>query len=252
MLNKLITFCNDLRYKLTEPVMLRLARLGWRDENEPLISIYVPTLNRPKLLIERCVKSILAQTYENWELIIIDDGSDVGYAGDPAFWNKRIYFRCLPPRKHPKSKKADWLLGPTRASNYALKLCSGKWIARNDDDDVWSPDHLEVLLKFAQKGNYEFVYGAYEEERHNKKKVIDAKWPPAIQTTLYRNYLKLFKFNKHCWRKEWDRNNDIDLPVRMRNAGVRMGFLNKVVTYVYPRPGEDTIGWEAVREKEKG
>jgi hypothetical protein len=134
-------------------------------------------------------------------------------------------------------------------------MAQGKWIARIDDDDIWTSDHIEALLTFAQKGKYEFVSAVYKTERHGQKMIIDAKGDtPRIggtQTWLYRSYLRFFKYNINCWRKSWNRVNDIDLQVRMHQAGVRMGFLNKVVAAVLPRPGEVTVGLEAYKLTEE-
>jgi hypothetical protein len=63
--------------------------------------------------------------------------------------------------------------------------------------------------------------------------------------------LRFFKYNVNCWRKSWNRTNDTDLPIRMYRAGVRMGFLDEVLAYVLPRPGEETIGLDAYKSKEK-
>ena len=247
-----------MQYGLTEPVMLRFARRKWKHKRDPLISVYIPTYNRPKLLVERGLVSVLRQTYKNFEVIIVDDGTSK--PGNtlwlwPFLRDKRwsIKYFWLPPERKLKNKKDRWLLGPTRAANYALSLCGGDWRARNDDDDIWTEDHLEKLLRFAQQNDYEFVTAAqrWEYPDHNEIKT----WQDdmgimekigGIQTSLYRGYLKFFKFNKHCWRKKWNANNDIDLPTRMHKAGVRMGFLNEVVTIVKPRPGETKIGLEAV------
>ena len=64
-------------------------------------------------------------------------------------------------------------------------------------------------------------------------------------TWLYRSYLKFMKYNPDCWRKEWNKVNDIDLSLRLFHAGTRMGFLNEVHAYVLPRSGEDTVGLDA-------
>ena len=59
------------------------------------------------------------------------------------------------------------------------------------------------------------------------------------------------KFNIDCWRKSWNRVNDIDISIRMFKAGVRIGFIDKLLAFTHPRPGEDTIGLEAYLEAEK-
>jgi glycosyltransferase involved in cell wall biosynthesis len=215
----------------------------------------------------------LEQTYKNLELVIIGDHctddteSRISKIKDP-----RVRFYNIPKRgwRYPETAENHWLAGPVVAANTGLSMTKGKWIARIDDDDTWSPDHIEDLLKVAQKGNYEFVSAQCVEEHHGVKrtdtgiKALDPyytrKSVPApddcsriggTQTWLYRSYLKFFKYNINCWRKNWNRVNDIDLSQRIFCAGVRMGFLDKVVAYILPRPGESTVGLEAYQLQEK-
>jgi len=63
--------------------------------------------------------------------------------------------------------------------------------------------------------------------------------------------LSCFKYNIHCWRKSWNKVNDTDIQQRIYEAGVRMGFLDRVVATIVPRPGETTIGLEAYLTAEK-
>ncbi|MCS7214653.1 MAG: glycosyltransferase family 2 protein [Thermodesulfovibrio sp.] len=257
--DKIISTLNSIRYALTEPIILRIMRIlhekDYKDKNEnPLISVYTPTYNRAQLLIERAVNSVLNQTYKNFEYIIVGDCCTdnteelISKIKDP-----RIRFYNLPKRgyRYPPTVENHWFAGPVVPANFALKMVRGKWIARIDDDDIWTSDHLEVLLKFAQEGNYEFVSSSYIAVRHGKEILVDVKdQHPRIggtQTWLYRSYLKFMKYNIHCWRKKWNRVNDTDLQDRFYKAGVRIGFLEKVTCYVIPRPGEETIGLEAYR-----
>lgn len=263
MKDKLISGFNSFRYALTEPNRLRLVRVRYDHfysslGDVPLISVYTPTYNRGELLIERAVDSVLKQTYKNFEFIIVGDHCTdntedlISKINDP-----RIRFYNIPKRgyRYPPTAENHWLAGPVVAANTALDMVLGKWIARIDDDDVWTPDHLEVLLQFAQQGNYEFVSSSYVAERNGQRIVVDVKdVKPRIggtQTWLYRSYLCFFKYNINCWRKSWNRVNDTDLQDRMYKAGVKMGFLDKVVAYVLPRPGETTVGLEAYKFNEK-
>ena len=61
------------------------------------------------------------------------------------------------------------------------------------------------------------------------------------------------KYNENCWRKKWNRVWDIDLALRIYSSGARMGFLDKTLAYVLPRPGEKSVGLEAYKltEQEK-
>ena len=141
--------------------------------------------------------------------------------------------------------------------------------ARIDDDEEWTINHIEKLVEYADKNNYEFVSGnveiitksgktinkgqrLYSKYFKNENKNIPENKNPRLSghsTWLYRSYLKHFKYNSHCWRKNYNRVNDIDLALRFLKAGVRIGNLDETVTYLKTRPGEDDIGWAAVSNK---
>jgi len=262
--DKLISGLNSVRYALTEPVLLRALRLKYAAaydeprEKDPLVSVYVPTYNRCALLMERAVPSVLAQSYNNFELVIVGDHcTDDTEKLVRGIKDKRVRFYNLPRRgyRYPETAENHWFAGPVMAANKALELVQGKWIARIDDDDTWTPDHIEVLLRHAQKTKKEFISACYETERHKKRIIVNVKneYPRigGTQTWLYRSYLKFFKYNINCWRKSWNRVNDTDLQDRFFRAGVSMDFLEKVVAYVLPRPGENTVGLEAYRVQEE-
>ena len=276
--NKIISSFNSIRFALTESLILQLVRLKfehlYKNKNEkPLISICLPTYNRSKLLIERSVPSVLNQTYKNFELIIIGDNcTDDTEKNISKITDKRIRFYNIPKRsyRYPPTTENHWFAGPVIANNEALKMVKGEWITRIDDDDIWTPDHLEVLLEFAEKGDYEFISAQYIEERHGQRRVVDGEMADGpyfnpknhskinnspklggVQTWFYRSYLKFFRYNINCWRKSWNRVNDIDLEYRIYKAGTRIGFLNKVVGYILPRPGEETVGLEAYKSTSK-
>lgn len=272
--DKLISGLNSMRYILTEPVILRIARVRYeylyeKQSDDPLVTVYIPTYNRANILIDRAVSSILAQTYKNFELLIIGDHCTdnteelLSKIDDPRI---KFYNLSRRVRRYPDDISIHWLAGPVVPANKALELAQGKWIARVDDDDMWTPDHIEELLCFAQSGRYEFVSASYIGERYNLRKIISGTgardayytrknkpvkgYNPKIggtSTWLYRSYLRFFKYNINCWRKSWNRVNDIDISMRMFSAGVRMGFLDKVLAYVLPRPEELTIGLDAYK-----
>lgn len=225
--------------------------------------------------MERAVKSVLAQSYENFELIIVGDHcTDNTETLLSEIKDPRLKFFNLTKRKrtYRKSIENHWFVGGAIPANKAMQLAQGAWIARIDDDDIWTADHLEKLLKFAEEGNYEFVSGLYIEERFGVRKIIDgvpAQDPyftnkpksskhespkiGGVNSWFYRSYLTFMQYNPECWRKSWNRVWDIDLAQRIFKAGVRMGFLNEVLAFVLPRPGESTVGLEAYKltENEK-
>lgn len=270
--DQLISGWNSLWFSIMEPVRLKIARARFEHEynhpqKDPLISVYIPTYNRGPLLVERAITSVLAQSYTHFELIIVGDHCTDNTAELVAQINDpRIRFINLAnrQRRYPDEVEIHWLAGGVVPANKALELVSGQWIARVDDDDIWTNNHLESLLRFAQQGNFEFVSAQYEEERFGNRVVIDGirandeyftqrKTDPndtspklnSPSTFFYRSYLRFIKHNINCWRKSWNRDNNIDLALRMYYAGVRIGFLDQVVTYVLPRPGEQTVGLQA-------
>jgi GT2 family glycosyltransferase len=217
------------------------------------VTIIIATYNRGRLLVERTLPSILAQTYQNLEVMIVGDHCTddtpelLAQVVDP-----RVRFYDLPRRgKYPDDVASRWFVQGTAPRNKALKLARGKWLGWISDDDLLLPNHVESLLRFAQKGQYEFVSAAYVEERYGQKKVIDVRdTQPRIggmQTWLYRSYLRIFKWNNNSWRKNWNKPTDYDLQFRMVNTGVRMGYLDQVVAYVPPVEGTETVGLEAHR-----
>ena len=260
--DRLISSFNSARFAITEPVWLRIVRAMNEHQytlnmDEPLVSVCIPTYNRAQLLLERAVSSVLQQTYQNIELIIVGDHCTdnteelLSKIGDP-----RLIFYNLPERKrnYPATVENHWFVGGAVPANKTLELVHGKWIARVDDDDIWTPDHIEKLLHFAQKERLEFVSSSYVEERYGKQIVVDVSDENprigGVQTWLYRSYLRFLKYNPNCYRKTWNRVWDADLQDRFVRAGVRMGFLDQVLAYVLPRPGEETVGLDAYRSTE--
>lgn len=275
--DKLIANLNQLRFSIFEPIMVRYARFRFENNytkknKTPLVSVCIPTFNRGSILIDRAIKSALSQTYENIELIVVGDCCTdnteelLAKIEDPRL---KFYNMKKRERHYPQNIENHWFVGGAAPANKAMDLATGSWIARLDDDDTWSKDHVEKLLKFAIDGDFEFVSALYEEERFGKRMVVQGRMAldkyytridsinspkiGGVSTWLYRSYLKGIKYNLNCYRKEWNRVWDIDLSLRIYQAGARMGFFEEVVSYVLPRPGEESIGLDAYKltEKEK-
>ena len=112
-----------------------------------LVSVIMPSFNTAKFISET-IESVLAQTYANWELIIVDDCStdNTDEVVKPFLTDKRI--------KYLKNKKNS---GAAVSRNYALREAKGKWIAFLDSDDLWLPEKLEKQIAFMKKNNYMFM-----------------------------------------------------------------------------------------------
>lgn len=214
----------------------------------PLLSVYIPTHDRAVLLVERALTSVLRQTYRNIEIIVVAHGcTDPTVAWVQAIADDRIRVLEIPRVvTYPPTAENHWYAGRVQPANAGLDACIGDWIATIDDDDAWNPDCLESLLKFAIAGDYEFVSAS---GRNHSGPIqpydLDGVKVGPIQTWFYRRYLKEFKFNQDCWKNHTNKVCDTDLQQRFRDAGVRMGYLDKVFVSVFPRPGETEVGFKA-------
>jgi glycosyltransferase involved in cell wall biosynthesis len=111
----------------------------------PTVSVILPTFNRADL-IERSIRSVLAQTWQNFELIIVDDGSKDNTEQILAkFDDERIVFI-----KQSKNR------GSAHARNEGLKISRGIYIAFQDSDDEWMPNKLEKQLIIVSKKDADF------------------------------------------------------------------------------------------------
>lgn len=105
----------------------------------PLVSVIVPTCNRPSMLRE-CLQSIAQQTYGNIEIVVVNDGGEsVREMVSSLELGGKVQFIDHEVRK-----------GPAAARNSGIKAAKGKYIAYLDDDDVYYPDHIEVLVHFLE------------------------------------------------------------------------------------------------------
>lgn len=114
-----------------------------------LVSVIMPAFNSEKY-ISFAIESVMEQTYDDWELIICDDGSsDKTYeiASKYSQKNKKIY---LIRNKYTK--------GAPGARNSCLDLAKGDYVAFLDSDDIWLPQKLNDQIKFMQSENILFSY----------------------------------------------------------------------------------------------
>ena len=119
-----------------------------------LVSIITPTWACAKFISET-IKSIQAQTYQNWELLIQDDCSTDNadkVVAPLAELDSRIKYEC-----NPKNS------GAAITRNNALRRAKGRWIAFLDSDDLWLSEKLEHQLKFMVENDYAFTYHEYME-----------------------------------------------------------------------------------------
>ena len=154
-----------------------------------IVSIIMPSYNTGRFISET-IESVLAQSYSNWELIIVDDCStdNTDEVVEKYLCDERI--------RYIKNEKNS---GAAVSRNRALREARGKWIAFLDSDDLWSPEKLEKQIGFMEENGYHFSYTNYEEideaskpngtsvtgpKRITKRKMYDYCWPGCL-TVMY-------------------------------------------------------------------
>ena len=125
-----------------------------------LVSVITPTYNCAKFIAET-IESVQAQTYENWEMVIVDDCStDDTKAIVDAYMAKdsRIKYHCLEENS-----------GAAVARTKAMELAEGEYMAFCDSDDLWMPDKLARQLAFMAETGHAFTCTAYEQMDEESK-----------------------------------------------------------------------------------
>ncbi|NQS88894.1 glycosyltransferase family 2 protein [Patescibacteria group bacterium] len=234
-------YLKDLFERKRNKKLLQEARNILKEKSskaDPLISVLIPTYNRPELLTQRTIPSVLKQTYQNFEIIIVGDHcTDNTEELINNFNDERIKFYNLPERgEYPTKLHARWQVAGVVPASKAIDLSVGDWIAPLDDDDEFTEDHLEVLLKFAVENNYEMVYGKAKWEIRPGEWVEVGSCPLehakiAHLSVLYSAGLEFFKYDIDAWK--WEEPADWNLWRRMKEAGVRVGFIDKIVGIHY-------------------
>ena len=116
-----------------------------------LVSVIVPVYNAGKW-IEDTILSVRSQTYRDWELILVDDGSTDN--------SMEIMRQCADDRVRIIDDGSN--RGAAYARNMGVKEAKGRYICYIDADDLWSPDKLEKQLAFIEENNAAFTFTGYE------------------------------------------------------------------------------------------
>lgn len=116
----------------------------------PLVSVVIPTYNRGRV-IGRAIESVLQQTFSDFELIIVDDGSTDNSCEIVGLYDdSRI--RLI---RNTQNQGANF------CRNIGIKESKGKYIAFQDSDDEWTTDKLEVHIRYMQENNLKASFGPY-------------------------------------------------------------------------------------------
>ena len=132
------------------------------------VAIILPNFNSSEYL-KKTLKSVLNQSYKNWQLIIVDDAS-----------NKKTIEILKKFKKHKKIKifflKKN--MGAGYCRNYGIRNSKSDYLAFIDSDDTWKKEKLKNQLEFMKKNNHEFTYTdyfAFYKKKNKKRKVFTPK-----------------------------------------------------------------------------
>ena len=185
-----------------------------------LVSVIMPTYNCGRFITET-IESIQAQTYENWEIEIVDDCSkDDTKTIVEALMEKdsRIHYHCLETNS-----------GAAVARTEAMKRARGEYMAFCDSDDLWTPDKLECQLAFMNENGYAFSCTAYEQIDEESKSLNRV-----IKTVPKTDYNRLL----------------LDCPVGNSSVMYNVGAMGKFEVPNIRKRNDDAL-WLTMLKKEK-
>lgn len=204
----------------------------------PKISVVMSLFNTPVELFKITVKSILDQTFKDFELIIIDDSTQEGY-GDilKEFSDERIlYF------------KTGVNYGPGHARNEGIKKALGEFVAIADSDDVYMPNRLELQLKFFENNpDVSLTAGAFKYSNNGKRPLILEKDEDIKVYMLFNapiaNPIAMFRRDVFLEKNLFFPNDvrfgeDYELWLDAMFAGVKMANLKELLMIYTRRSGQ--------------
>ena len=147
------------------------------------VSIITPTYNCASY-IEKTIESVLAQTYKDYELILIEDKStDNTMDVIKKYLNKYNNIHIILQEKNS---------GTGVARNEGIKKASGDYIAFIDGDDIWHSTKLEKQINFMEENSYDFTFTAYKriyEGKEKKNRIIKSYEKLSYNDMLKKNYI---------------------------------------------------------------
>lgn len=147
-----------------------------------MVSIVTPNYNCSRF-IAMTINSVIAQSYTNWELIIVDDCSTDG--------SYEIALKFAEQDSRIKVIRNEINSGAAISRNKAIELAKGEFIAFLDSDDIWMPNKLQKQIEFMKDNNCDFSFTEYEhiDEENNSLHLV-------ANITKKLNYNKMMM---HCW-----------------------------------------------------
>jgi glycosyltransferase involved in cell wall biosynthesis len=202
----------------------------------PLVSVIIPTHDRPELLLSRSLPSALNQTYHDLDIHVVGDGATQAVVDAMAtVTDPRVRFTNCPRQHYQDDPYKAWLTSGSDAINHGLDTALGSWCCWLGDDDEFMPTYVERLLAAAEEQDVDAIYGRSEIiAPSGESRGFLGSWPPALgsQTNdlLWRR--NDVRIDPECWTRGLP--NDWLFWQDLMAAGLRFGFIPEVLLKYWP------------------
>ena len=212
---------------------------------DPLVSILTPVHDPPLQMLEEAIASVRSQTFPGWELRLVDDGST-----NPEVIAALERHAALDPRIHLKRREAAG--GISAATNTALELATGEYIALLDHDDTLAPDALSrVAEKIAAQPDLDMIYTDEDIVMDGRPIWLHLKpgWSPdTLRTNGYTCHLGVYRRALVAeiggFRSEFDGSQDVDMILRLVERTDRIAHIPRIL-YHWRVHASSTAGGDA-------
>ncbi len=199
-----------------------------------MISVLLPAFNAKEYIAE-AVESVLRQTYQDFEIIVVDDGSTDGTQTVVKSFSNQVQY-------HYQENS-----GAAAARNHCIRLARGEFLAFLDADDIWSDDKLELQIReFNEDSSLEAVFGMVRQvlQKDWKKKILENNAPSDelfegyVQGTMLikrESFLRIGTFSEENTIGEF-----VDWFLRARESDLRMKLLPNL--FLWRRIHHSNIG----------
>ena len=212
--------------------------------NRPLISILTPVYNTPLNVLRDTILSVMAQTYDRWELCLVDGNSSQPYIRTLLKALARLDTRI-------RVKYLDENLGISGNTNVALEMAEGEFISLLDHDDLLTPFALFEMVKYLNEHpRCEMVYSdedRLEMDGRRHTPFFKPDWSPdLLQCFMYTGHLTFYRRELvqelGGFRSEYDLSQDYDLALRVSEVAQDIGHVDKVLYHWRMLPGSGSVG----------
>jgi hypothetical protein len=208
------------------------------DDAAPVVTVCIATAGRPETLIERCLPSVMEQTYGKLQILVVGDhctddtGQRVAALNDP-----RIEFHnALRRGPYPRPGRDRWLVAGTEPANMARMLTKGSFITYLDDDDAFEPHRIERLLAVARETRADFIWHSFLYLQRDGTWVTHGNGrfelgQVGTSMVFHHGYFKILPFDVRAYRVQ--EPGDWNFARRINYLRPRKHFLDEPLTRYY-------------------